>query len=120
MEDFGTRMQYPQLKNNNSHSPRIFMKTSQVIEAAKRFSKSYRITDGKKFRLTDVDPGDTGELTSEDTPRAREALQTGVQALAELQDVLYDGGRPTRAIRGQVSLANDRTRRAAGDPTILR
>jgi hypothetical protein len=46
------------------------MKTSQVIEAAKRFSKPYRITNGKKFRLTDVDPGDTGELTSEDKPRA--------------------------------------------------
>jgi Polyphosphate kinase 2 (PPK2) len=36
-----------------------------------------------------VDPGDAGELTSEDKPRAKEALQTGVQALAELQDVLY-------------------------------
>ena len=32
---------------------------------------------------------DTGELKSEDKPRAKEALQTGVQALAELQDVLY-------------------------------
>jgi hypothetical protein len=90
-------MQYPQLKNNNSHSLRIFMKTSHVIEAAKRFSKPYRITNGKKFRLTDVDPDDSGELTSEDKPRAKEALQTGVQALAELQDVLYGGGRPTRA-----------------------
>ena len=65
------------------------MKTSEVIEAAKRFSKPYRVTNGKKFRLTDVDSGDTGELTSEDKPRAKEALQTGVQALAELQDILY-------------------------------
>lgn len=65
------------------------MKTSEVIEAAKRFSKPYRVTNGKKCRLTDVDPRGTGELTSEDKPRAKEALQTGIQALAELQDVLY-------------------------------
>ena len=49
------------------------MKTTQVIEAAKRFSKPYRITNGKKFGLTDVDPGDTGEFTFEDKPRAKEA-----------------------------------------------
>jgi PPK2 family polyphosphate:nucleotide phosphotransferase len=65
------------------------VKTSEVIEGAKRLSKPYCITNGKKFRLTDIDPGDTGELTSEDKPRAKEALQTGVHALAELQDVLY-------------------------------
>jgi PPK2 family polyphosphate:nucleotide phosphotransferase len=65
------------------------VKTSEVIEVAKKLSKPYCITNGKKFRLTEIDPGDTGELTSEDKPRAKEALQTGVQALAELQDVLY-------------------------------
>ena len=65
------------------------MKTKKVIEAAHRLSKPYRVTNGKKFRLKDVDPGDTGELKSEDKPRAKEALQTGVEALAELQDMLY-------------------------------
>src|SRR5438045_6092288 len=65
------------------------MKTSKVIEAARRLSKPYRVTTGKKFRLADVDPGDTGELKSADKPRAKEALQAGVEALAELQDVLY-------------------------------
>jgi PPK2 family polyphosphate:nucleotide phosphotransferase len=65
------------------------MKPKKVIEAAERLSKPYRVTDGKKFRLKDVDPGDTGELKSEDKPRAKEALQSGVQALAELQDILY-------------------------------
>lgn len=65
------------------------MKTSKVIEAAHRLSKPYRVTDGKNFRLEDIDPGDTGELKSEDKPRAQEALQTGVEALAELQDILY-------------------------------
>src|SRR2546429_9036504 len=65
------------------------MKTKEVIEAAHELSKSYRIRNGKKFRLKDVDPGDTGKLQSEDKQRAKEALQTGVEALAELQDMLY-------------------------------
>jgi PPK2 family polyphosphate:nucleotide phosphotransferase len=65
------------------------MKLKKVIEAAHRLSKPYRVTNGKKFRLKDVDPGDTGDLSSEDKPRAKEALVTGVGALAELQDVLY-------------------------------
>lgn len=65
------------------------MKTSQIIEAAHKHSKPYRVTNGKKFRLKDVDPGDTGVLKSEDKPRAKEALQNGVAALAELQDMLY-------------------------------
>src|SRR5689334_4278844 len=65
------------------------MKTKQVIEAAHRLSKPYRVTNGKKFRLKDVDPSDTGDLKSADKPRAKEALQNGVEALAELQDVLY-------------------------------
>src|SRR6185312_10472921 len=65
------------------------MKTKEVIEAAHRLSKPYRVRNGKKFRLKDVDPGDTGEHKSKDKDRAKEALQTGVEALAELQDMLY-------------------------------
>jgi len=65
------------------------MKTSKIIQAAHQLSKPYRVTNGKKFRLKDFDPGDTGELKSADKPRAKEALQNGVEAMAELQDVLY-------------------------------
>jgi PPK2 family polyphosphate:nucleotide phosphotransferase len=65
------------------------MKPKKVIEAAHRLSKPYRVTSGKKFRLKDIDPGDTGELKSADKPRAKEALEDGVEALAELQDRLY-------------------------------
>jgi PPK2 family polyphosphate:nucleotide phosphotransferase len=65
------------------------MKTSKIIQAAHQLAKPYRITNGKKFRLRHVDPADTGELKSADKPRAKEALQTGVEALAELQAVLY-------------------------------
>jgi PPK2 family polyphosphate:nucleotide phosphotransferase len=65
------------------------MKTSRVIKIAHRLAKPYRVTDGKGFKLKDVDPGDTGELKDEDKPRAKEALQVGIEALAEMQDMLY-------------------------------
>jgi len=65
------------------------MKSKQVIERARKFCKPYRVTNGNKFRLKDVDPGDTQDLKSEDKPRAKEALQNGIAALAELQDMLY-------------------------------
>jgi PPK2 family polyphosphate:nucleotide phosphotransferase len=65
------------------------MKIDKIINDASEFAKPYRVTDGDKFRLKDIDPGDTGELVSEDKQRAKEALQTGVEALAELQDKLY-------------------------------
>jgi PPK2 family polyphosphate:nucleotide phosphotransferase len=65
------------------------MKTSRVTKIARRFAKPYRVTDGKSFRLKDVDPSDTGDLKTADKPRAKEALQTGIDALAELQDMLY-------------------------------
>jgi len=65
------------------------MKTKQVLTAAHKLSKPYRVTDGKGFRLRDVDPGDTGDFKSEDKPRLKAALQTGVAALAELQGRVY-------------------------------
>ena len=65
------------------------MKTSKIIKTARKFAKPFRVTNGKKFRLKDYDPGDTLDLTDEDKPRAKEALATGIEALAELQDKLY-------------------------------
>ncbi|MGH7194817.1 MAG: hypothetical protein ACREJM_14975 [Candidatus Saccharimonadales bacterium] len=59
------------------------------MESAREISAPYRVDNSKKFRLKDVDPADTAGYTSEDKTRAKEALQTGVQALAELQEVLY-------------------------------
>ncbi len=65
------------------------MKLKEIIKASHELSTPYRITDGEKFKLKDIDPGDTGSLGSEDKPRAKEALQIGVEALAALQDMLY-------------------------------
>jgi len=66
------------------------MKTKEIIKRAHEFATPFRVTKGKNFRLKDVDPDDTLEFTKEaDKPRAKEALATGVTALAELQDKLY-------------------------------
>src|SRR5213075_3281248 len=66
------------------------MKTKEFIKRARELAKPFRISRGKDFRLKDVDPDDTLEFTKEaDKPRAKEALVTGVAALAELQDKLY-------------------------------
>jgi PPK2 family polyphosphate:nucleotide phosphotransferase len=65
------------------------MKVQRVIKKSHKFAKPFRVTNGKKFRLKDIDPGDTLGLGSEDKPRAREALAVGTQTLAELQDKLY-------------------------------
>jgi len=65
------------------------MKTKGIIKQARQFAKPFRVTQGDKFRLKDVDPAETLGLKSEDKPRAREALALGVHALAELQDKLY-------------------------------
>ena len=59
------------------------------ITKARKFAGPYRVDKGKNFRLKDVDPGDTAGLGSEAKPQARDALRNGIQALAELQDMLY-------------------------------
>lgn len=65
------------------------MKTKDLIKKARKFAAPFRVTNGGKFRLKDVDPGDTLHMTSEDKPRAKEALAMGIEVLAELQDKLY-------------------------------
>jgi PPK2 family polyphosphate:nucleotide phosphotransferase len=61
----------------------------KLIEKAREFSRPFRVTDGKDFRLKGYDPDDTLDLKSEDKPRAKEALAMGVAALAQLQERLY-------------------------------
>jgi PPK2 family polyphosphate:nucleotide phosphotransferase len=61
----------------------------KLAKRAAEFSRPYRVTKGKGFRLNEVDPGDTAYLESEDADRARDALKDGIELLAELQDKLY-------------------------------
>lgn len=65
------------------------MDLKAIIEHAREICRPYRVRDGKKFRLKDFDPGDTGTLKSEDKQQAKEALQIGIQALGTLQEMLY-------------------------------
>ena len=52
-----------------------------------KLAKSYRIDDGKHFRLKDFDPADTGHLHSED--EAKEHVQKDIDRMQKLQDKLY-------------------------------
>jgi PPK2 family polyphosphate:nucleotide phosphotransferase len=52
-----------------------------------KLAKTYRVESGKKFRLKDFDPGDTGHWRSKES--ATEALQQGIARMVDLQDKLY-------------------------------
>jgi len=52
-----------------------------------KLAHSYRIDDGKHFRLKDFDPADTGRLHSID--QAQDRLQKDIARMAELQSKLY-------------------------------
>ncbi|KAA0252663.1 polyphosphate kinase 2 family protein [Acidobacteria bacterium ACD] len=59
------------------------------MSKAAKLSRSYRVEAGRRFRLKDVDPGDTAGLKL-DKDRAEEILEEkGVERLAQLQDELY-------------------------------
>jgi PPK2 family polyphosphate:nucleotide phosphotransferase len=59
------------------------------LKRVKTLTEPFRVDNGKKFRLKDVDPGDTLHLKSEDKPALNEALANGIQMMRELQDKLY-------------------------------
>jgi len=54
---------------------------------AGKFARPFRVEDGRKFRLADVEPGDTGALKSKE--EAKEWLDTGAALLSEMQEKLY-------------------------------
>src|SRR5262249_34777589 len=64
-------------------------KREGVVDEGAQLARRYRVKDGKGFRLSDVDSGDTAWLVAEDKPAAKQALQKGIELLAELQDMLY-------------------------------
>ncbi len=59
----------------------------------KGFLSSYRITNGKKFQLKDIDPGDTGHRSDDEKEAAKAALSGGLQMLSALQSKLYAQGK---------------------------
>ncbi len=60
-----------------------------LSEEARKLARKYRITDGASFRLRDADPADTADMAAEDKPQAVERLKSDIEALSQLQDLLY-------------------------------
>jgi PPK2 family polyphosphate:nucleotide phosphotransferase len=52
-----------------------------------KLAKTFRVDNGKHFRLKDYDPASTGHVHSKE--HAEEALQKGILRMTELQDKLY-------------------------------
>ncbi|HKR13512.1 MAG TPA: polyphosphate kinase 2 family protein [Pyrinomonadaceae bacterium] len=65
------------------------MTDKEFLKQAKKYSEPFRVTDGRKFKLSKIDPGETLGLEADDKPEAKKALGYGVEMLAELQDKLY-------------------------------
>jgi PPK2 family polyphosphate:nucleotide phosphotransferase len=55
--------------------------------AAKRLSNAYRVDDGRRFHLRNVEPGDTGTFQTRE--EATDLLSRGTARLSELQEKLY-------------------------------
>jgi len=60
----------------------------EILEQVTKWIEPYRVTDGSKFRLKQIDPADTRGLKADKEEAARR-LSAGVQWLASEQDKLY-------------------------------
>lgn len=65
------------------------MKLNETIRECGPLTAPFRVSNGKKFRLKHINPGDTLWLNAADKSRAKEALAHGIEALVKLQDMLY-------------------------------
>jgi PPK2 family polyphosphate:nucleotide phosphotransferase len=65
------------------------MISDKQADRIKKFIKPYCITDGKNFKLKDIDPDDSGEFGKNDKDRLKESLDEGITILRELQEKLY-------------------------------
>jgi PPK2 family polyphosphate:nucleotide phosphotransferase len=65
------------------------MKLNILIERAQKLAGAYRVVEGSKFRLKNIDPADIAWLQEEQKSEAKEVLAEGVEAIANLQEMLY-------------------------------
>jgi PPK2 family polyphosphate:nucleotide phosphotransferase len=65
------------------------MTDKEFLKQAKKYAEPFRITNGGKFKLKQIDPAETLGLDAEDKDQAEEMLERGVELLAKLQDELY-------------------------------
>ena len=61
----------------------------KTLKGLAGFIDPYRVTNGSRFRLKDIDPGDTRGLKDEHKPEAQQRLADSVAWLADEQDKLY-------------------------------
>jgi len=61
----------------------------KTLKGIAGFIDPYRVTNGSRFRLEDVDPADTRGLKDEHKPEAQQRLADSVAWLADEQDKLY-------------------------------
>jgi PPK2 family polyphosphate:nucleotide phosphotransferase len=74
---------------SSPHGPRIRGRAEGAAAMGKRaeLARAFRVTDGRRFRLSAVDPGDTGGFPSK--RRARDRFERDLEVLSELQEKLY-------------------------------
>ena len=65
------------------------MNSKNFLKQARKHAEAYRVTNGAKFQLKDVDPDDTLDFDSDGKEEAQEGLVEGVELLSKLQDKLY-------------------------------
>jgi PPK2 family polyphosphate:nucleotide phosphotransferase len=61
----------------------------KTLKGLGKWIEPYRVENGAKFRLKNINPGDTRGIKDERKPEARERLAEGVAWLAEEQEKLY-------------------------------
>lgn len=62
------------------------MSSNEFLKKARKYAETYRVTEGAKFQLKNVDPDDTLDLEKDE---GEDALAEGVELLKKLQDKLY-------------------------------
>ncbi|HEU4711672.1 MAG TPA: polyphosphate kinase 2 family protein [Pyrinomonadaceae bacterium] len=65
------------------------MTDKNFLKLAKKYSDPFRVTNGNNFRLKQIDPAETLGLKTADKPKAKQALEAGVEMLTDLQDRFY-------------------------------
>lgn len=69
------------------------MPNDKQLDRIRKIIKPYRISNGKDFKLKDIDPEDTGEFDKNDKEKLKIALDDGINVLRELQEKLYADNR---------------------------
>ena len=59
----------------------------KALSGARKLARAFRVSEGRRFRLKDIDPADTGDLRSRE--EADRLLEEGTVRLRRLQEKLY-------------------------------